>query len=168
MAIHRALDNIAPLGWQFQLSSDMILNYDVAWDQRIFRSRFAEIRNGLGFELGTYRTNARVSTCFELGRFNSVFDATPVFLRGLQFSAFVSGELRAIGHDASLQGGLFDRESPHTLSGPSLERITLRSEGGLRFRWRSLVLLYSRTYATREFALGADHGWGTVALTTLF
>lgn len=118
--------------------------------------------------MGTYRTNASAKARIELGRSNSVFDAVPIFGRGLLLSAFVSGEIRAIGYDASFQGGVFDRESPHTLSASSLERITLQSEGGLKFRYRTLALLYSRTFVTREFADGADHGWGSVVITALF
>ena len=168
VGIHRALDNITPLGWQFQVASDVILNYSAALDQRIFRSRFAEMSAGFGAELGTYRTNANVRGRLELGRYNSAFDAVPLFGRSLQLSAFISGEIRAIGYDASFQGGLFDRSSPHTLSTSALERITLRSEGGLKFRYRSLALLYSRTFLTSEFTDGGDHGWGSVVITALF
>lgn len=48
VGIHRALDNIAPLGWQFQVGSDVILNYSAAMDQRVFRNRERWRRRGSG------------------------------------------------------------------------------------------------------------------------
>jgi lipid A 3-O-deacylase len=168
VGIHRALDNIAPLGWQYQVQNDVILNYSMLFDQRFFRNRFAEMSGGLGAELGSYRTNASARMRLELGRYNSAYDVLPVFWRRIQLSAFISGEVRTIGYDASFQGGLFDHSSAHTLAASSLERITLRSEGGLKFRYHGLALLYSRTFLTREFAGGADHGWGSVVITAFF
>ncbi|MEO8588563.1 MAG: lipid A deacylase LpxR family protein [Flavobacteriales bacterium] len=168
VGIHRALDNIAPLGWQFQVANDVILNYSMELDQRLYRNSFAELSGGVGGNLGTYRTNVGVHSRLDLGLFNSSFDAIPSAEPGFQLIAFLDGGMRMIGYDATLQGGLFDHKSPHTLPAEAVERVVLRGEGGVRLRYHHLALLYSKTFITREFEGGADHGWGSCVITVLF
>lgn len=167
VGIHRALDNIEPLGWQFQVAQDVILNYGAELDQRLLRHRFAELSGGLSANAGTYRTNVGTHARLEIGRFDPQFDGASIFKRSLQVSAFLDGGLRLIGYDATYQGGLFNHSSPHTLQAETIERIVLRSEGGIRLRYRKLALLYSRTFSTPEFDGGGDHGWGSCVITVM-
>ncbi len=159
--IHRALHNIEPLGWQFQVAGDVIVNYDVEVQKRLFRLPFAEASVGASTELGTYRTNVVLDGDLELGHFDSGFDGrTPG--KGFRASAFLNGRVKAVGYDASLQGGILNSDSPYVLSAGSIERAVLVGGGGVRFGYHRLSLDYSRTFTTREFAGGTDHGWGTL------
>lgn len=168
VGLHRALNNIAPLGWQYQVAGDVILNYGAQFDQRLLKNDFAEIAAGIGAEADTYRTNANVHARLELGRFNSAFDAPTGSFRAFQASAFLAGQANVVGYDATCQGGVFDRDSPHVLSAPSLLRMVLRGEVGVHLRYHSFALLYSKTFTTREFRTGLDHGWGSIDIMIFF
>lgn len=168
IGIHRALDNITPLGWEFQVAHGAILNYSVQFEQRLLRYRYLEVSGGSGAELGTYRTNANALIRVEAGRFNPLFDGPHARSSALQVSAKLSGELRAIGYDATFQGGPRDNRSAHTLQNDALEHIVLRGEAGIRIRYRALGLSFSRTIITREVKQGLAHGWGTLEITVAF
>ena len=164
--IHQALDNIEPLGWEFQVASDVIVNYAVRMEKRVWRTSFAETRLGAGVELGTYRTNASVNGRLDLGRFLSLFDPQ-VRSRSIHFNVFLNGQATAVAYDASMQGGLFNGYSPYTLPQEAIERLVLRGGGGVELSWRRLCLTYAKTYITPEFVGGKDHGWGTCTIQVL-
>lgn len=166
--IHKALNNIEPLGWQFQVANDVILNYGVQLDQRLFRHRFAEISGGIAFAAGTFRTHASLNMRAEVGLFQSLVDSPGSFAKKLQFSLFLQGEMRFVGHDATFQGGVFEHDSPHVLANRIMERVVLFAEGGFNFRFRSLALSYRKSFITRQFTSGRDHAWGSCVITGYF
>lgn len=166
--IHNALNNIEPLGWQFQVCSDVIVNYAAHVEKRVLRLRFLETSLGAGAAVGTYRTNASLGGRVELGHFRSSFDAPSLARDGFRASLFLDGRMRVIGYDASMQGGLFNTDSPYVLDASAIERIVLAGGGGVRLSYRSLILTYAKTFITREYVGGADHGWGTCTIKVLF
>ena len=166
--IHRALDNIEPLGWQFQVASALILNYAARIEKRLLRLPFAEASLGASADLGTYRSNAGVNGRLELGRFRSDFDVRGPGPKAFRASAFVDGQVKAIAYDASMQGGLFNADSPYVLQPEAIERLVLSGGGGVKLAYGKLSLTYAKTFITREFVGGTDHGWGTCTIKVLF
>ncbi len=165
--IHRALDNIEPLGWQHQVAGDVIVNYSLRIDKRVLRSSFAETSLGASAELGTYRTNTGLHGRVEVGCFNSFFEPAAPSSKVFHFSAYVEGQVTVIGYDATMQGGLFNASSPYTLSADAIERLVLGGGGGLRLTYRALSLTYAKTFITSEFVGGTDHGWGTCRIEVI-
>jgi len=166
--IHKALNNIEPLGWQFQVANDVILNYGVQLDQRLFRFRFAELSGGVAAAVGTFRTRAELNMRAEVGLFRSLFDAPDTYTRKFRISLFLQGNVRFVGYDATFQGGLFREVDPHVLASSTMERVVLWTEGGMNFRYRGLALSYTKTFITREFSTGKDHAWGSCVITGYF
>lgn len=166
--IHHALNNIEPLGWQFQVSNDVILNYGFQLEQRLFRVRFAELSGGVAAAFGTFRTQAELNMRAEVGLFRSLFDAPSTYTKKFRFSLFLQGNVRLVGYDATFQGGLFRHDDPHVLPSSTMERVVLWTEGGMNFRYRGIALSYTKTFITREFATGKGHAWGSCVITGYF
>jgi lipid A 3-O-deacylase len=158
--IHEALDNIEPLGWEFQIASDAIVNYGALLERRIVGSRFAEGALGLAGDVGSYRTNAGLVASLELGSFVSRFVTSKPLDRKFRISAFGEGQVKLVGYDATLQGGLFNDGSRYTIQADDVERAVLTGRFGLKASYRKFSLTASRTFITREFRTGRDHGWG--------
>ncbi|MBK7554136.1 MAG: lipid A deacylase LpxR family protein [Flavobacteriales bacterium] len=158
--IHEALDNIEPLGWEFQIASDAILNYGAQLEKRIIGLPFAEAALGVSGDVGTYRTNAGLVASLEVGRFVSRFAASKPLDRKFRVSAFGEGQVKLVGYDATLQGGLFNDGSPYTLQADDVERTVLTGRFGVKASYRKFSLTALRTFITREFRTGRDHGWG--------
>ena len=166
--IHKALNNIEPLGWQFQVANDVILNYGVQLDQRMLHLRFAELSGGIAVAAGTFRTQAQLNMRAEVGLFRSVFDTPDTYSKKFQISMFLQGDVRFVGYDATFQGGLFRRDDPHVLASRNMERVVLWTEGGINFRYRGIAVSYTKTFITRELNTGKDHAWGSCVITGYF
>ncbi|UPT72354.1 MAG: lipid A deacylase LpxR family protein [Flavobacterium sp. JAD_PAG50586_2] len=69
-----------------------------------------------------------------------------------------------IAYDATLQGGLFNRESVYTISRSDIELFTLQNNFGIVLQYRWLYLQYSRTILTREFSYGNSFKWGGIRI----
>ncbi|MGV9012222.1 MAG: lipid A-modifier LpxR family protein [Flavobacteriales bacterium] len=166
--IHHGLGNIEPLGWQYQVHSDVLLNYGALLEKRLFNSNWAEGRGGLAAQVGTYRDDATASFTLELGKGASAF--TPADQRPAKprFSAFGNAAVTVVGYDAPLQGGMFQRDNPHVLPSDRIERVVAGYGWGARFNYKAVDLEYREWYIGRTFEGGLTHGWGTVVLRGWF
>ncbi len=68
-------------------------------------------------------------------------------------------EERFVGYDATLQGGLFNRDSPYTLSSARIKRAVFRADLGLTYDRGGWALQATRTFLGPEFAGGLSHQW---------
>lgn len=73
-----------------------------------------------------------------------------------------------VGYDATLQGGVFNKSSPYTISSNDVTRFTFQSNAGVVVSLASLYLEYFQTYLTREFETGMSHQWGGVRVGVKF
>lgn len=161
--IHNGLGSIEPLGWQHQVRTDMVLNYDVEATQRLVGNAWYRM-NGLGaLELGTARDALTGGFRLELGdapRANNERDRQ----QRVRFTAFGQVDATAVVFDAALQGGPFQRTDPYALRAADLERVVLAYEWGALLSFRRVELRYGERYIGRTFRNGLAHGWGTFAV----
>ena len=130
--IHHGLGNIAPLGWQYQVAQDVLLNYGAEVEKRLFRGRWAEARGGVNGEVGTYRDDLGTSFTLELGPNATAFADEAQRHNRVQFKAYGRCAVQAVAYDASMQGGVFQRDNPHTLAAQDIERIVAGYGWGAR------------------------------------
>ena len=166
--IHHGLGNIEPLGWQYQVHSDVLLNYGATMEKRLFSSGWAEGRGGLQANVGSYHDDATASFALELGKGATAFDQPGQLLRSPRFKAFGHAALTVVGYDASMQGGFFQRDNPHVLEAAQIERVVVGYGWGARFNFKGIDLEYREWYIGRTFQGGLTHGWGTVVLRGWF
>jgi hypothetical protein len=76
--------------------------------------------------------------------------------------------VNVIGYDATLQGGMFNRESIYTIFEDDIERFTGQNTYGIILQVRSLVFEYTRSAITREFNSGNSSKWGGFRIGDLF
>ena len=161
--IHHGLGNITPLGWQYQVRTDVIANYGVEVRRRLASANAYRV-HGLGaVEVGTIRDALTGGLVLELGhplRPNNECDRSA----RVRFTAYGQADATAVAFDAALQGGPFQQHDAHALRADDLERIVLAGEWGGLLSFRHLDLRYGERYITRTFRNGLAHGWGTFSL----
>lgn len=162
--IHKWTKNPIPHGWQYQIKNDLILNYQVNYEKKLFTAgnhfllnKTAELR------LGTL--NNKLSAGFNLmaGRFNKRFTATNN-KKKTEFYFYTQSRINFIGTDASLQGGLFNRKSPYTISGRDITRVTYQADAGMIMNLKKFYISYTQSYITKEFVTGHYHRWGGISM----
>ena len=165
--LHRVTDNSEPRGWAHQVRNAPVLAYRARREQRLAAAPGrAELTGHAEAVLGTLYTHATAGLNLRVGHFASDFQ-TPAALSGgprWQFSAQAGLEGRAVGYNATLQGGLFTSD-PYTLAGSSIDRVVWQSVGGLVLAHGGLRLAATATWVSPEFAGGRSHRWGELALT---
>ncbi|MCW3077927.1 MAG: hypothetical protein JWO32_2536 [Bacteroidetes bacterium] len=169
--IHKGLDNIAPLGWENQLSQDVVLNYNVSFEKGISSHKYLELIAFADARAGTLYDDAGGGLHLRFGKMNSYFKHLGVIKNAqenkLQLYFTVKAKGKAVGYNATLQGGPFSN-SIHTIAADKVTRGVFSSYFSVVLNYKRLSIEYARTYLTKEFETGVDHGWGRCNITVCF
>ena len=174
--LHELTNNPTPQGWDYQIRSDAVLNYRLAYEQRLLAAgRWLELAGSTEASLGTLYTYASLGGRLRVGRFNSYFanlgGASPTTRAGLrrwQLYAEATGAANLVGHDATLQGGVFNRSSPYTLAFKEINHLVPHATAALAVAHDGLSFTATAVYVGPEFGGGRTHRWGVLALARAF
>ncbi|MBA3663713.1 MAG: lipid A deacylase LpxR family protein [Bacteroidetes bacterium] len=169
--IHKGLDNIAPLGWENQLSQDIVLNYSASYEKAIFSKEFIELIGSADVRGGTLYDDLGGSLHLRFGKMNSYFKQLGI-IKNAQVNKFqlfftVKAKEKWVGYNATLQGGPFS-SSIHEITAKNVSRAVFSSYFSVVLAYKRISLEYARTYITKEFVTGVDHGWGRCNITVCF
>jgi lipid A 3-O-deacylase len=119
-SIHKWLKNIEPLGWEHQIKNDIILNYELNYERQLYKYKSCfQLSSLVKIQAGTLMNNAQIGCTVLSGKFNSPyasFESTPQ--KTLRLYAYAQPLVKLVGYDATLQGGMFNNDSPYTLLHP--------------------------------------------------
>ncbi|QCX00783.1 lipid A deacylase LpxR family protein [Aggregatimonas sangjinii] len=164
VGIHRAIGDKIPGGWPNQIANDVVVNYRLAYEKRLFRFRNAiSLQADTAVQLGTLFTNASFGMNTTIGLLDDTFGPKSGTTK---FSAylFVRPLVHVVGYDATLQGGVFNRRSPYTIATADIERFTASLEYGAILKTGTLYFEYTRASSTREFETGSSAKWGGIKI----
>ncbi len=168
--IHQWINDAQPLGWQNQIQNDVVVNYEVGVERNLVSSPGLFVMNAnWKIRAGTLNTKASVGAVFLLGRLNGciaslftkVHSSSP---HKLTFHLYWQPMVNLVGYDATLQGGVFNKNSPYTISAEDITRLTFQSNAGIVMNVAWLTLEYFQTFLTKEFETGMSHQWGGVRI----
>ena len=168
VAIHEATGNTIPQGWKNQIKNDLVLNYEMTYEKQLLRYRnFISVQTFSTARIGTLFTNASIGGNIVVGVINSPFTSLKDS-KNFQLYFYSQPMVAAVGYDATLQGGLFNDESPYTISSNSMKRFTAQHQYGIVMQTKTLYFEYSRAAITREFADGSSAKWGGIRIGFTF
>lgn len=170
--IHRALVNIQPLGWQFQVSNDLVVNYNLQFEQGLLTREHIQLVGYGGIRVGSLYDDANAGALLRLGWMPSYFEHLGIVKNATshKFQLYFTGRAQAelVGYNATMQGGLFNRSSVYTIPDSQVARYVLLGSAGAVLAYKRLSLEYTRVYISREMTTGLYHGWGHVNITICF
>lgn len=162
--IHRHTGGKDPLGWRNQIRGDPIVQLELGYAHRLFRHAslvdgFAELalRGGTLFSDATLRLRLRFGL---LGAPLGPPEELRLYLWG-------SVEARAVGFNATLEGGVFN-DSRYTLAANDIARLVTLAKWGVRLEYGPFGLGFSFAFTSREFRRGRSHAWGQLGLSVFF
>jgi lipid A 3-O-deacylase len=170
-AIHKAVNNLEPIGWSYQLKNDIVLNYRTRVEKAIIYKKCVELLMTTNLRVGTLYNDIAFGLHSRIGLFEPYFtnlglskgsDAHP-------FKCFLQLMVnqKIVVYNASLQGGLFTK-SVYELPTTAINRFVFDAEAGIVLAYKRWSLEFTRTYLTPEFNGGLEHGWGRCRLTLMF
>jgi lipid A 3-O-deacylase len=173
-AIHRSLVNIQPLGWENQIKTDYIINYNVKFEKALRIKKNREIIGNTAIRLGTLYTDVSLGLTARLGFLSPYFanlgmDRYAVHRKSnFQFYGVLKGNVRAVAYNAVLQGGMFNDQSVYTISDNRVTRVVVDGMMGIVFTYKRIGLEYSKFYLSPEFKEGLEQHWGRCLITYSF
>ena len=173
-AIHKALVNIRPLGWENQLKTDYIINYKLSFEKGIINQKHIELIGKSTIKIGSLYTDMSIGVTSRVGYMSSYFNNLGMdrFSKqrksNFQCYGILRGGLKLVGYNATLQGGLFNEKSIYTISDKRIERIVVDGMAGIVISYKRIGLEYSKFYISKEFFEGIDHGWGRCVIIYSF
>lgn len=169
--------NNEPLGWEFQIRNDVLLNYYARVEKGIVSLPWLTLLIYGSGSIGTVYTNIAGGTYVRSGWFNPYFSSLLFSKRSLnrirharnvQFYFFADFSGKAVGYDATLQGGMFNRTSPYTIASGDLNRMMFKGTGGIVFSFGGFQLKGEQVLISPEFVNGWWHKWLSIALSFSF
>ncbi len=163
--IHRWLKNPLPHGWQHQTKNDIIINYQLNYEKQLLSAGNNFLLNTTTeVRLGTLNDKLSGGLNFMAGHFNKRFLPPGTEKRKAEYYFYSQGRVSFIGYDASMQGGLFTRKKPYTISGGDISRVTFQADAGIIVNFKKFYLSYTQSILTKEFRTGKYHRWGGVSV----
>lgn len=163
-----------PKGWKNQIANDLIANYNIEIEKGIVQSNQHELIATGGLLAGTLYTNGFLGVRYQWGNrrpYFSGFNNTPLRFSPRQpwFTYFtyefsLQNEIDAVGYDATLQGGVFNHDSPYTLSSGELNRFLWRGQAGITLSFKKYTASFIQNISSPEFAGMRWHKWGRIKL----
>ena len=162
VGIHKATGNTIPMGWQYQIKNDLVLNYEINYEKQLINyASLLNVNLDTKAKIGTLFTNVSLGFNATLGIINAPFSSLKNKNK-FQIYLFAQPQVNFIGYDATLQGGLFNKKSPYTIDSSSIERATLQNNYGIVIQTRSIYFEYYLTQLTKEFKTGEAVKWGGI------
>jgi lipid A 3-O-deacylase len=168
--IHTWLKNIIPVGWEYQIGNDLILNYQLNYEKELINHNdLFLINSNSQLQFGTHDDKIKTGFNFMLGRFQNPYLPVNKSTKN-RFNYHFYGQLLTgfTAYDATLQGGLFNRNSPYTIAANDITRFTLQGDFGVAFNIKKLRLEYTQSFISKEFKTGELHRYGGVRIGVAF
>lgn len=167
--IHKALNNITPHGWDNQIKNDVIVNYEVDFEQELlaYRNILSVSANG-NARIGSLSDKASAGLTLMLGYFDSPFSNYIVKGNNLRIYGYEHAQANLVGYDATMQGGVFNVSSPYTIDASDISRGVLENRFGFVITYQRLYLEYFQSIYGKEFAQGKVHNFGGVQIAVGF
>lgn len=164
--IHKATGNKEPLGWGNQIKNDVVLNYRVSYEKQLYSYRkLFSFQSYTSAQVGTLFTNISTGFNTTIGLIDSPFANDN---KGFRMYFYAQPTVTLVGYDATLQGGVFNKDSPYTIRSGDIERLTAQLDYGLILKTRTLYFEFSRSLITREIATLNSAAWGGIKIGFTF
>ncbi len=163
--------NDFPLGWETQIKNDFLLNYNLRLNTRVFN--LASVNSSIVSELdvGSRVTGISTGIIFVAESENSrkelngnspgsILNKNRLFNYSLETSIIAN----VVGYNATLNGGLFNKNNTFVLNFEQMEKLTLISYLKLTLCYKMVGISLTQFYSTPEFKNGEDHFWGQVSI----
>jgi lipid A 3-O-deacylase len=165
--------NTEPLGWEYQIQNDLVLNYNLNYEIGIVTGKNFDVNlKGQGC-LGTLYTNIGGGILVRTGVFNPYFVNLGISkrsvcdekrLKRMQLLFSLTSDVKFVGYDATLEGGMFNRTNSYTLSPDEVTRFVYEASGGITFTYGGIGIYAEQYILSPEFHNGWWHKWVHIGL----
>jgi len=155
-----------PVGWVNQVKNDVVVNYNIRFDQGIYSGNGIEVAVIAGGQAGTLYNNIMGGIYLEIGkvndRYGSLFQTTPhqkTFRGRIRYYFSLDAKTKLVMYDATLQGGMFNRESVYSLNAGQVKHYVFTGTASFGLGLGRYSLEAEQVFLTPEFDGSRHHLW---------
>lgn len=165
------IHNKVPTGWDFQIRNDVIINGLISIQKGLLSRRNIDFSGMFETSFGSYMTYLTASPKLKIGTFASSYDvfytARPNTIekkssKKIQYTFFFEPEIRYVIHNATLNGGFFNKNSPHQFKTNEIKHLIFKGKAGITFFFEQHGISFCYIGTSPEFKTGKYHGWGSI------
>jgi hypothetical protein len=154
---------VLPEGWDNQIRNDLILNYQINYEKKIYGRKNNFLLNACSEIIaGTHTNKIKAGLNFMWGNFNNPNENMSFPKKKIQWYLYGRCQPGLVIYDATLQGGMFNKKNPYTIPANQIKRFTLQGDYGIVMTIKKIYLEYCQSIITKEFQTGKYHRWGGI------
>ena len=172
--VQSTVHTLEPTGWKYQLQNSFLINYYFRIEKGLYGSSNFEL-NAVGqANLGTLYDKIGGGLRWRAGSFLPVYRGPMTICcnqakrRQLQYWFFMTANTDLVVYDATLQGSMFDNNSPYVLENSDINRVVFTGSMGVALYYDNLGVELENIYLTPEFKGAKYFGYGRIKLVANF
>lgn len=157
--LHQTVGFYTPAGWEYQIKNEIAANLTANYSALLLRSNDQVVDlSGQGYaNLGTTFSGLGTSVLFRAGRLNQLFNSAyhnavigkskTEALNRSEFFFYAKPQLNLVAYDATIQGSLFNNDSPVTFG---VKPIVFEQQFGVNYSSRRFTADFNIIFKTKE------------------
>lgn len=179
--LHKSLGLYTPMGWEYQINDQLIVNVLAEYNRLLLRESFFDFILSGQVSLGNGFNGVNVASTLRIGKFNQLFNSltTQSVLsfhkykrsRSYELYFYYKPQISYVAYDASIQGKIFykdisDEKQVTTFNEPFI----IRHQMGIDYTNKNFTFGVAATVQTKESKtmVKPQHQWGTFRFSYLF
>ncbi|PWS29995.1 lipid A deacylase LpxR family protein [Pedobacter paludis] len=157
--LHKTVGFYTPAGWDYQIKNEVAVNLAANYSKLLYRTDDNVIDfSGQGYaNLGTTFSGLGASVLFRAGRLNQLFNSAyhnavignskTASLNKSEFFFYAKPQLNVVAYDATIQGSLFNDDSPVTFG---VKPIVFEQQFGVNYSSKRFTADFNIIFKTKE------------------
>ncbi|PWS26059.1 DUF2219 domain-containing protein [Pedobacter yonginense] len=157
--LHKTVGFYTPAGWEYQIKNELALNLAANYSRLLYRTDDNIVDfSGQGYaNLGTTFSGLGGSVLFRAGRLNQLFNSAyhnavignskTANLNKSEFFFYAKPQLNVVAYDATIQGSLFNNDSPVTFG---VKPIVFEQQFGVNYSSKRFTVDFNIIFKTKE------------------
>jgi hypothetical protein len=164
--IHDWIKSPDPLGWDYQISNYLIINYDFyIFYPILYRPDYKFGISGRA-RAGTLFDDFGAGINFAFGK--KQFGQEKLKSRKFRFGFNTDAALRTVLYNATLQGGMFSNDNPYTIGRDEISPFVFSFNASIFIAYQAVCLSLEHNFLTKEFKSGISHAYSSIKLGLAF
>ncbi|UKT62440.1 lipid A deacylase LpxR family protein [Pedobacter mucosus] len=157
--LHKTVGFYTPAGWEYQIKNEVAVNFAANYSKLLYRTTDNVVDfSGQGYaNLGTTFSGLGGSILFRAGRLNQLFNSAyhnavignskTASLNKSEFFFYLKPQLNVVAYDATIQGSLFNNNSPVTFG---VKPVVFEQQLGLNYSSKRFTVDFNVIFKTKE------------------
>lgn len=170
--VHRAIGSILPVGWENQLDNTFLIDYQFRVEKGFFNHWFAKhFKPFVATRVGTLTDELEIGVISTIGNKNNYLASSATsseIKKSLIWEWIFEANLKGVLYDATLEGGLFNKDQSVILEKQETIAQQYQLRMGVNLYYKKFSFRYMVKYNSSNFATANIHRYASLNIGLAF